>query len=101
MGRPALVVLCASILVSVMSASMTTVALPDLKRDFDVGPDTLTWIVTAYLITFATGTVIYGQLADMVGTKPMYVFGLVLFTAASFGVAIAPTFWLTVAARAS
>lgn len=96
----ALTVLCATILVSVMSASMTTVALPDLQRDFDVGADTLTWVVTAYLITFATGTVIYGRLADMVGTKPMYVFGLLLFTAASLGVALAPTFWLAVAARA-
>lgn len=100
LSRAALIVLCATILVSVMSASMTTVALPDLQRDFDVGADTLTWVVTAYLITFATGTVVYGRLADMVGTKRMYVVGLSLFVVASFGVAIAPSFWLVAAMRA-
>ena len=78
-----LAVLCATILVSVMSASMTTVALPDLQHDFDVSDDSLTWVVTAYIITFATGTVGYGRLADMHGTKALYLFGLGLFSVAS------------------
>lgn len=101
LGQFALVVLSATILVSVMSASMTTVALPDLQAHFGVGDDTLTWVVTAYIITFATGTVVYGRLADIVGTKPMYVFGLSLFTVASLAVALAPSYWLLVAARAA
>lgn len=101
LGKFALAVLSATILVSVMSASMTTVALPDLQEHFRVGDDTLTWVVTAYIITFATGTVVYGRLADIVGTKPMYVFGLTLFTLASLGVALAPSYWLLVAARAA
>lgn len=101
LGQFALVVLSGTILVSVMSASMTTVALPDLQAYFGVGDDTLTWVVTAYIITFATGTVVYGRLADMVGTKPMYVFGLSLFTVASLGVALAPSYWMLVAARAA
>jgi MFS family permease len=78
-----LAVLCATILVSVSSASMTTVALPDLQQDFNVSDDELTWVVTAYLITFATGTVGYGRLADMHGTKQLYLFGLGLFMVAS------------------
>lgn len=100
LSRAALVVLCATILVSVMNASMTTVALPDVQRDFGVADDELTWVVTAYLITFASGTVIYGRLADMVGTKRMYVFGLTLFAAASFAVGLAPNFAIVVIARA-
>ena len=98
--RPGLAILCATILVSVAGTSMTTVALPDMQRDFRVSDDNLTWVVTAYLITFATGTVGYGRLADMRGTKPLYLFGLGLFGVASVLVALAPEFWGVVAARA-
>lgn len=100
LSLPALIVLCATVFVSVMNASMTSVALPDLKQDFNVADDKLTWVVTAYLITFASGTVIYGRLADIVGTKRMYIFGLTLFAAASFAVGLAPSFGVVVAARA-
>ena len=79
---------------------MTTVALPEMQRDFGVSDDQLTWVVTAYLITFATGTVGYGRLADMYGTKQLYLFGLGLFTVASALVALAPGYWWLVAARA-
>lgn len=98
--RPGLAVLCATILVSVLSTSMATVALPDLQRDFAVSDDALTWVVTGYLITFATGTVAYGRLADMYGTKRLYLFGLGIFGVASALVALAPGFWWVVAARA-
>jgi DHA2 family metal-tetracycline-proton antiporter-like MFS transporter len=100
LSRAGLLVLCATILVSVISASMATVALPNLQADFGIGADDLTWVVTAYLIPFATGTVIYGRLADMYGTKPMYVVGLSLFVAASLFIAAAPSFPLVVAGRA-
>jgi EmrB/QacA subfamily drug resistance transporter len=93
-------VLCATVLVSVTSASMATVALPDLQADFGVSDDELTWVVTAYIITFATGTVGYGRLSDMYGTKQLYLFGLGLFTVAAALVALAPGYWWLVAARA-
>ncbi len=95
-----LAVLCATILVSVASASMTTVALPEMQAEFGVSDDQLTWVVTAYLITFATGTVGYGRLADMHGTKLLYLLGLGIFGAASALIAIAPGYWWLVAARA-
>ena len=100
LNRTALVVLSATVLVSVMNASMTSVALPDLQRDFAVGADDLTWVITAYLIPFATGTVIYGRLADMFGTRPMYILGLSLFAVASLAVALSPEFGIVVATRA-
>jgi MFS family permease len=95
-----LIVLCGTILLSVANASMTSLTMPGIQRDFGVATDDLAWVVTAYLIPFATGTVLYGRLADMFGTRRMYLFGLVLFAAASFAVAAAPTFGLLVGARA-
>jgi len=100
LSRTALIVLCGTVFVSVVNASMTSVALPDLQRDFAIGADDLTWVITAYLIPFATGTVIYGRLADMFGTRPMYILGLSLFALASLAVALSPSFAMVVVTRA-
>lgn len=97
--RTALVVLCATVFFSVTNASMISVALPEIRRDFAVGPDTLSWVVTAYLIPFATGTIVYGRLGDLLGTKRMLIFGLALFAAASFVAATAGSFPMLVLAR--
>lgn len=96
---PALAVMCATTFISVTNASMSSIALPDIARDFDVAPDTLSWVVTAYLIPFATGTIVYGRLADMFGTRRMYLFGLMLFTVSCFATAAAPNFPLLILGR--
>ncbi len=79
---------------------MVTVALPDLQSDFGVGPDELAWVLTAYIVAFAAATVLYGRVADMVGTKRVYVVGLIIFAVASFAIAFAPNFWTLVGLRA-
>ncbi len=94
-----LLVLCSTLLISMMNSSMTTVALPDMQRDFVVTPDELSWVVAAFLIPFAAGTVVYGRLADLFDTRRIYLFGLTLFAVASLAVAVAPSFELMIAAR--
>ncbi|MFN0094969.1 MAG: MFS transporter [Dehalococcoidia bacterium] len=96
---PALIVMCATIFGSVNQTSMSSLTLPDIQARFGVEPDALAWVVTAYLIPFATGTVIYGRLADMFGSKRMYLFGMCVFTGASLLVAAAPSYPLLIAAR--
>ena len=99
LNRPALIILCATIFLSVTNASMTSLALPKIASDFDVKADDLSWVVTAYLIPFATGSMIYGRLADMFGTRRLYLFGLTVFALASFATAAAPSFGLLIGAR--
>lgn len=96
----ALLVLCGTIFLSVTNSSMTSVALPDVQKDFHVAADDLSWVVTAYLIPFATGTIVYGRLGDIYGTKKLYMIGLVLFAGASLASAAAPSFGSLVALRA-
>lgn len=98
--RPfALIVLCGTVFLSVINASMSSLALPDIQGDFNVKADDLPWVVTAYLIPFASGTVVYGRLGDMFGTKKLYLGGLAAFAIASAGVSAAPGFWEIVGAR--
>ena len=100
-GQATLALLCLATFVSVVHAAMSSVVLPDLKADFDVPDDELTWYVTAFILAFAIGTVVYGRLGDMFGTRGPLIIGIALFGAASFATAAAPGFWATVGGRAA
>lgn len=55
-------------------------------------PNRRQWIVTAYLLGFGAAQLPYGPLADRFGRKPVLLFGLALYTAASFAAAAATSF---------
>ena len=95
----ALAAMFAGVLISVTNASMSAIVLPDVQAAFGVSDDVLSWFVAAFLIPFATGTLIYGRLADMKGTRGLLLFGVSVFCVASFLVAAAPTFEAAVAGR--
>jgi MFS family permease len=87
------------VLISVTNASMSAIVLPDVQTEFRVPDDTLSWFVAGFLIPFATGTLVYGRLADMFGTKRFLLAGVAIFSVSSFLVALAPSFEAAVAAR--
>lgn len=47
------------------------------------GVDLLSWVFTAYLLTMAVTTPIFGKVSDLYGRKPVFVIGSVLFLAGS------------------
>lgn len=47
------------------------------------GVDLLSWVFTAYLLTMAVTTPIFGKISDLYGRKPVFVIGSVLFLAGS------------------
>lgn len=94
-----LLLLCFSVLTSVTNASMASIVLPELQEDFGVADDTLSWFVTAFIIPFAVGTLVFGRLADLWGTRRLFAAGMAIFALASFAVAASPTFEASVAAR--
>ncbi len=100
LSRPALAVLCLATFVSVVHAAMSSIVLPDVQSDFSVPDDQLTWFVTAFILTFATGTLVYGRVADMIGTRKPLIAGIGIFAVGSLATASAPGFWLAVAGRA-
>jgi DHA2 family metal-tetracycline-proton antiporter-like MFS transporter len=95
-----LAVLVAGIFLSVLNASMSTVVLPWVQRDFGVRDDTLVWFVTGFLIPFAIGTLVYGRLVDSLPLRPLYTAGVLVFAIGSLLIAVAPEFWTAAAARA-
>ena len=82
-----------------LDAAAVTVALPTIGREFDVGLDTLQWVVTGYFLTITAVLPVSGRLADTLGRKRVLNTGLVVFVVASLLVALAPNFPLLAAAR--
>ncbi|MCA9961527.1 MAG: MFS transporter, partial [Anaerolineales bacterium] len=53
------------------------------------------WVPLAYLLTLSTVLLSMGRLGDMIGKKPVYVTGFILFTLSSMLCGMAPTiYWL-------
>lgn len=65
-----------------MDASITNVALPTIGTDLQFSQDSLSWVITAYTLTFGGFLLLGGRLTDLFGRRRLFVAGLILF---SFG----------------
>lgn len=80
---------------STVDGSIVNLALPTLSRTFDSSFAVVQWVVLAYLLTISTLLLSVGRLGDMIGKKPIYITGFVVFTIGSMLCGIAPTvYWL-------
>jgi EmrB/QacA subfamily drug resistance transporter len=80
---------------STIDGSIVNLALPTLSRTFDSSFAVVQWVVLAYLLTISTLLLSVGRLGDMIGKKPIYVTGFIVFTIGSMLCGIAPTvYWL-------
>jgi EmrB/QacA subfamily drug resistance transporter len=72
------IVLVASAIV-VIDTTVLFVAIPSILREFDTTLLSLQWVITGYLLTFATLLIIGGRLGDVFGARRMFVAGTALF----------------------
>ena len=64
-----------------------TPALPQMVTEFGVDYSVITWVLTAYLVSGASVTIVIGRLADLYGAKKML---LIVFICYTVGVMLAP-----------
>ncbi len=95
----ALYVLCASVLMIVIDATIVNVALPSIQDDLDFTQSNLAWVVNAYLIPFGGLLLLAGRLGDLIGQRKIFLIGLAVFTAASVLCAVAPSQGMLIGAR--
>ncbi|MFF9136751.1 MFS transporter [Streptomyces albogriseolus] len=67
-----------------------TVALPPLGRELGLGLAGLEWVVNLYTLTFAVLTLWGGMLADRLGSRPVFLAGLVIFAISSLAAGLSP-----------
>jgi EmrB/QacA subfamily drug resistance transporter len=96
----ALILLCSAQFVVVLDASIVNVALPTIGEALDFTESSLPWVVNAYVLTFGGFLLLGGRLADLLGRRRVFMFGLVLFAIASLFGGLASDSGQLVAARA-
>src|SRR5579875_708614 len=80
--------------------NIVNVALPAIQRDLDLGTSGLEWVVSGYILVFASLLLAGGRLADIFGRRRLFVLGLTTFTAASLLAGLSGNAELLIAARA-
>ena len=86
--------------VVILDASIVNVALPSIGRDLDFDQDDLSWVVNAYTLVFGGFLLLGGRLADLLGRRRMFVYGMWLFAVASLVGGLAQSDVMLIVARA-
>ncbi|MFJ9433119.1 MFS transporter [Streptomyces sp. NPDC101490] len=95
-----LVVLCVSLLLVALDATILHVAVPSVTEDLRPSSTALLWIVDAYPLVCASLLILFGTLGDRVGRRRVLLLGYGLFGIASAVAALATTPEVLIAARA-
>ncbi len=83
-----------------IDATIVNVAFPDIQESFpEADFASVSWVLNAYNIVFAAFLVAAGRIADLLGRKRLFEWGVIIFTAASLLCAIAPSLGLLVVFR--
>lgn len=101
-GRPgiALTVIAACQLMVVLDATIVNIALPHIQDALKFSTTDLTWVVSAYTLTFGGLLLLGGRAGDILGRRRVFMTGILLFTFASLLGGFAQEPWQLLAARA-
>jgi MFS family permease len=66
-----------------VDTTIVNVALPAIQQDLKINLSQLEWTVNAFLLVCAALLLTGGKLADFIGRRRMFLFGLLVFTIAS------------------
>ncbi|MGK5637429.1 MFS transporter [Streptomyces sp. URMC 126] len=94
-----LAVLCASLLLVAMDATILNVALPSLVDHLRPGPLEQLWIIDIYGLVLGGLLVTSGAVGDRFGRKRLFLTGFVLFGLASVVAATADSSWQLITGR--
>ena len=83
----------------ILDITVVTLAMPEMGADLGMGRESLTWVMSAYTLTFGGLMLLGGRAADILGPRPLVLVGLGLFTLASLVVGLASVGWLVVGGR--
>ncbi len=70
-------------LMSALDMSIVNVSIPSMMADLGANVDDIQWVVTAYMIAFATLMPLTSWLRDWIGYKNLYLISLLVFTTGS------------------
>ena len=85
MQRPRLTLLAVALatFMTYLDNNIINVAIPAIERDLHLTTSGLEWVVSSYILVFASLLLAGGRLADVWGRKRLFLIGLSIFTGAS------------------
>jgi MFS family permease len=95
----AVATVCFGAFMGQLDASVVTVAFPALQRQFGTGLAATQWVSLAYLLVLTALLVPAGRWSDRAGRKLLYLYGFVVFSAASAACGLAPSLGVLIALR--
>jgi EmrB/QacA subfamily drug resistance transporter len=95
----AIIVTCQ--LMVVLDTTIVNVALPQIKDALHFTPTGLSWVLNAYTLTFGGLLLLGGRAGDILGRRRVFLFGVLLFSAASLLGGLAQNASGLIAARAA
>jgi DHA1 family bicyclomycin/chloramphenicol resistance-like MFS transporter len=79
----------------ILAMQVTSPALPAIADEFGVSAGAAQLTLTVFLFGYAVFQLIYGPASDRLGRRPVLLFGLLIYAAASIAASFAPTIeWL-------
>jgi len=87
--RLGIAVACVAQFVVVLDATIVTTALPVVGESLGFTGGSLHWVITAYTLAFGGFLIPGGRLADLMGSRRMFMLGVGVFVLASVGCALA------------
>jgi MFS family permease len=95
----AVATVCFGAFMGQLDASVVTLAFPALQRQFHAGLAGVAWVSLAYLLALVALLVPVGRWSDRYGRKLVYLYGFVVFTAASAACGLAPSLLVLIGLR--
>ena len=80
--------------------NIVNVAMPAIQRDLHLSTAGLEWVVSGYILVFASLLLAGGRLADVFGRRRVFLIGLGIFTLASLAAGLAGDVSVLIASRA-
>src|SRR3984885_1264052 len=77
-----MVALMLAVLLAALDQTIVSTALPRIASDLH-GLNKLSWVATAYLLTSAVSTPLYGKIGDLFGRKKIFMSAIVIFLVGS------------------
>ncbi|MFH9888243.1 MFS transporter [Streptomyces luteogriseus] len=96
----ALLVLCLSLLITVMANTSLIVAAPDMTTDLGLSSSDLQWVVDGYTVPYAALMLVLGAIGDKYSRRGALMLGLLIFAAGSVMGSMVDETSLVIAARA-
>jgi EmrB/QacA subfamily drug resistance transporter len=94
-----LAVISFSLFMILLDVTIVNIALPHIMTAFNIGLSSIEWVFNVYVLVFAALLLTLGKLGDLFGRKSLFLVGLGIFTLASLGCSLAPSFSLLLVFR--